>query len=85
MTERRQMDPETLVKIYDLAEAIEDVIPNNVEATVVIHALVHVLARGGVLVRGVMPKNEFIAGVVETLDINYRAIDSARAGVENNE
>lgn len=85
MIKRRQIDPDTLVQIYDLAEAIEDVIPKKVEATVVIHALVHVLARGGILVRGVMSKNEFIAGVVETLDINYRAIESARAGVEDKE
>ena len=85
MIKRRQIDPDTLVQIYDLAEAIEGVIPKKVEATVAIHALVHVLARGGILVRGVMSKNEFIAGVVETLDINYRAIESARAGVEGNE
>jgi hypothetical protein len=70
----RELDPETLVQIYDLAEAIEDIIPKHVEFGVVVHALVHVLARGGAQVSDRVTKREFVAGVVECLDANYRSI-----------
>ena len=72
---RRELDHEALVQVYDLAEAIEDVIPQAIEFGVVVHALVHVLARGGVQAKDMLTKREFVAGVVEALDANYRSIE----------
>jgi hypothetical protein len=70
-----EFDPERVSQVHDLAEAIEDVIPENAEFGIVVHALVHVLARGGVQVSDRMTKREFVAGVVDALDANYRNIE----------
>ena len=78
MSERKELDPETLVQIYDLAEAIEDIIPKHTEFGVVVQALVHVLARGGIqlVVSDRLTKREFVAGVVECLDAHYSNIEA---------
>jgi hypothetical protein len=75
MENEQDYDPERVSQVHDLAEAIEDAIPRNTEYGIVVNALVHVLARGGVQMQDKMTKREFVARVVEALDANYRSME----------
>lgn len=71
-----KLDHAELVRMFDLAEAIEDLIPEHEDFGVVLMALMRVVAKGGMQLRieDVMTKREYVAEIVSCFEQHYEQL-----------
>lgn len=70
---RRTLSPDEVEAMHNLVETIQDTIPAGMDFDSVLHALIRLVAHGGVQCHAedMMTKNHFVASVVEYLSLHY--------------